>query len=73
MGHSLVAVVPELTAEHRARLREAAARYGFECHICVDAALRCVNALWVSPAAGTKPAFFLRLAPNDLSAARILT
>lgn len=38
MGHSLVAVVPELTAEHRARLREAAARYGFECHICVDAA-----------------------------------
>lgn len=36
MNHSLVVVVPELSAEHSARLREAAARHGFECHICMD-------------------------------------
>lgn len=36
MSHSLVVVVPELSAEHSARLREAAARHGFECHICMD-------------------------------------
>ncbi len=38
MSHSLVVVIPDLRAEHSARLREAAARFGFECHICSSSA-----------------------------------